>query len=92
MAHLDEPLAQAAADALRRRVGRDEVRVRLLEGAQLAQQPVVGGVVDGRRVVDEVRVLVPADLRAELGHAGGRIGGHATPRMVASSSGVSATA
>ena len=54
VAHLDEALAQPADDPLGGRVGRDEVRVRLLERAQLAQQRVVGRVVDGRVVVDEV--------------------------------------
>ena len=87
------PLARLAADALRRRVGVDELRMLRLERAQLAHQAVVGRVVDRRGVVDEVRVLVSADLRAQLGDAGGGIVRHPSPsRIVPSSAGVLATA
>ena len=92
MAHLAKPLARLAADALRRRVGRDEVRVRLLERAQLAQQRVVGRRRRRRRVVDEVGVVVAADLRAQLARSGRGIGVTRTrPGSRPSSSGVSAT-
>ena len=56
--------ARLAADALGRRVGRDELGVRLLERAQLAQQRVELGVAHDRVVEDVVAVVVRVESRA----------------------------
>ena len=61
-----------AADALGRRVGRDELRVLALDRAQLVQQRVVGVVADLGVVEDVVAVPVVDELLAQLGGALGR--------------------
>ena len=55
-----------AGDALRRRVGRDQLRVVRLDGAQPSHQPVVLGVADLGGVLGEVQVVVIVDLGAQL--------------------------
>ena len=55
-----------AADALRRRIRRDELRVALFELAQLAHEVVVFGVADLRAVEDVVAVVVVGDEGAQL--------------------------
>ena len=60
------PGSRGRADALRRRVGRDELGVRLLERLQLVEERVVGGVLDLRVVEDVVAVVVVPDEAAEL--------------------------
>ena len=55
-----------AADALRRRVGRDELRVALFQAAQLAHEVVVLGVADLGAVEDVVAVVVVGDEGAQL--------------------------
>ena len=64
--HLRDRRARLAAHALGRRVGRDELRVLLLERAQLAQQRVELGVADDRIVEHVVAVVVRVDLAHEL--------------------------
>ena len=66
VAHLREPLERRGADALRRRVGRAQLRVLLLERLQLAVERVVLGVVDLGLVEDVVEVRVPVDGLAQL--------------------------
>ena len=61
-----EPFDRAAGDALRRRVGRDEIRMLRLERLELVQQRVERLVGDLRIVVDVVALFVVADLVAEL--------------------------
>ena len=75
MADVREVVDGGAADALRRRVGRDELGVRLLDREELADERVVLGVGDLGPVEDVVEVLVPAELVAQPGGAqrrGGR--------------------
>jgi hypothetical protein len=56
----------SSADALRRRVRRDQVGVLVLEPLQLVVEPVVGGVGDLGIVEDVVAVEVMIQLGAEL--------------------------
>ena len=56
-----------AADALGRRVGRQQLRVLALDRAQLVQQRVVGVVADLGVVEDVVAVAVVGELLAQLG-------------------------
>jgi hypothetical protein len=53
---------ERATDPLRRRLGRAQVGIRLLERLQLAHHPVVVGVGHRRRVRDVVRELVTQDF------------------------------
>ena len=55
-----------AADALRWRVRRDELRVALLQPAQLAHEVVVLAVADLRLVEDVIAVVVERNLGAQL--------------------------
>ena len=55
VAHRRERRERRAADALRRRIGRDERGYSAFERLELAKQRVVLGVADRRRVVDVVR-------------------------------------
>jgi hypothetical protein len=64
--HLLEPLARGRADPLGRRIGRDQLRVLVLERLQLVVEPVVLGVGDLRVVEDVVAVEVVVDLLAQL--------------------------
>ena len=61
-----ERLDRCAADALRRRVGGDQLRVLRFEIAQLSHELVELGVADLGLVEHEVAVLVVRDLRAQL--------------------------
>ena len=64
-----------------------------LQLPQLAQQGVVAGVVDRRRVEHVVRVVVALDLASQVVDADDDVDAHiATPRIAASSAGVSAIA
>ena len=63
--HLDEALARLAAHALRRRIGRDQLRMLGLELLQLVHQAVEFGVADLGIVEHVVAVLVVADLVAQ---------------------------
>src|SRR6185312_13602221 len=65
----------AGADALGGRVGGDQLGVRVLDAAQLAQQRVEVGVADLRRVVGVVALVVVGDQAAQLGGALG-VDGH----------------
>jgi hypothetical protein len=68
-----------AADALRRRVGREELGVGCLDRAQLVEQRVVLVVADLRIVEDVVAVAVVVQLVAQLRGARLRVGrGHST--------------
>ena len=67
--HLPEAVRRRRADALGRRVGRDELRVRLLERGQLVEERVVGAVGDLGVVEDVVAVVVVLDQTPELGDA-----------------------
>ena len=69
VADLVELLADAAAHALRWRVGRDERRMLLLELQELAQQIVELRVTDLRLVGDVIALFVVADEPPELGDA-----------------------
>ena len=62
----------AAADTLGRRIGRDEIGMRVLERLQLGEQRVELGVGDLGIVVAVVALFVVADLSAEFGDALGR--------------------
>ena len=62
-----------AADALRRRVGRQQLGMRRLDRAQLVEQRVVSVVADDRVVEDVVAVAVVGQLSAQLRRARGRI-------------------
>ena len=64
-----------AADPLRRRVGREQLRVLALDRAQLVQQRVVGVVADLGVVEDVVAVAVVGELLAQLGGALGGVTG-----------------
>src|SRR6185437_8309166 len=84
VAYLRELVGGGRADALGRRVGRDELGVGGLELDELVEGAVVGGVVD-RRVVEHVILVEPAvEQRPQLGGAlggGGDARGHpAAPR------------
>ena len=61
-----EPVARRRADALRRRFGRDQLRVLLLERLELVEEPVVLGVGDLRLVEHVVEVEVVVDLLAQV--------------------------
>jgi len=72
MADLVERLAgRRAPDALRRRVRGDELRERILERDQPAEQLVVLGVADLGRVLDVVEAVRALHLLGEVGVAGG---------------------
>ena len=60
-----------AADALRRRVRRAQLGMLGLERDELAEQRVVLGVADGRRVVDVIALVVLGDLGAQRARRGG---------------------
>jgi hypothetical protein len=65
------------ADALSRRIGRDEIRILFFERLELAQQPVVFGVGNFRVVEHVVAIVVMLDLSAQLTHSrSGDLGGH----------------
>ena len=90
VADLREAVGGAAADPLGRRVGGDQLRVRLLERAQLAHQVVVLVVAD-RRVVELVVAVVglgdqPPQLRGALVPAGRRSSEAAIPSPAPSAS------
>ena len=61
-----QSLEHGADDALRRRVGRDELGMRRLDRLQLLEQRVVVGVGDRRRVEHVVGVRVTLELLAQL--------------------------
>jgi hypothetical protein len=71
-----EPFDGAAAHSPGRRVGRHELRVRLLDRLELVHQRVEPGVADLGIVVDVVPLFVMADQVAELGGARGGRRGH----------------
>ena len=71
------------ADALRRRVGRPQLGVLLLERAQLAQQVVVLGVRDLRVVEHVVAVVVVLELAPQLRGPRGRLAGALRRRSLA---------
>jgi hypothetical protein len=66
VADLLEPAHRLGADALRRRVGRDELRALGLQRAQLVEQLVVLLVADDRVVEHVVAVPVVGELAAQL--------------------------
>jgi hypothetical protein len=66
VAHLLEALRRCRPDPLRRRVGCDQVRVLLLERAQLVEEPVVLGVRDLWVVEHVIAVVVVVDVAAQL--------------------------
>ncbi len=76
-----KPSAGAAADALGRRIGGDEIGMIALEILQLAQERVELGVGDLRVLVDVVALFVMADLLAKLFDAGGGIHGSLKARI-----------
>src|SRR5262249_31209987 len=72
-----EAFSRPSGDALRRRVGGDEVRVFGLEMLELVQQRVELLVCDFRIVVDVIALFVMTDRITKLLQAGDRIGfGH----------------
>ena len=74
VADLGERAATGRADALRRRVGRDQRRERGLEGHELAQQLVVLGVGELGRVLLVVEAVRAVERLGQLGMAGrGRV-------------------
>ena len=66
MPHRREAFGRPAADALGRRIDRDEIGMIALEVLQLAQQRVELGVGDLRGRIDVVALFVMADLLAEF--------------------------
>ena len=72
-----------AADPLRRRVGRDELGMRGLEGDELAVERVVVLVADLGVVLDVVALRVVGERRAQLGGAGRGSAGSLTSRAAA---------
>jgi len=64
-----EPFAHPAADALRRRVGRDELGMLLLQLLELAHQVVELRIADLGLVLDVVQLFVMTDEPSELGDA-----------------------
>jgi len=70
-----EPLDRAAADALGRRIGRDELRMLALERLELAHEAVELGVADLGVREDVVALLVVADEAPQLLDAGPDRGG-----------------
>ena len=73
MGDLGEGGRGGATGPLRRRVRRQQVRVLLLQRAQLAHEGVEVGIADRRLVEIEVAVLVVADLGTEPVDAGDRV-------------------
>ncbi len=65
MAHRLELLERHTPDALRRRIGCDELRMRRLDGDELAVQAVVLGIGNGRRVLDVVTAVVRGDFASQ---------------------------
>ena len=66
-----------AGDALRRRVGGDEIGMLRLERLQLVQQAIELGVGDLRAIVDVIEIFVAPDLSAQPGQpVVGRTSGH----------------
>jgi hypothetical protein len=82
--HRGEPLGRRGADALRRRRRAAQYRVALLELDQLAEQRVVLGIRDRRRVFHIVALIVRGDFAPQTldptddGLAGSRLGLHTT--------------
>jgi hypothetical protein len=77
VAHRREALGRRHADALRRRVGIDELGLLGLEAHELAQERVVLLVADRRRVEDVVLVVRLLDRRPQLSGAAREVpGGH----------------
>jgi hypothetical protein len=72
VAHLLELGDRLGADALGRRVGREQLRVLGLDPPQLVEQRVVRVVRDDRVVEDVVAVVVLGQLAAQLRRALGR--------------------
>jgi hypothetical protein len=68
-----KPLGRPPRDPLRRRIGRDEIRMFSLELFELVKQPIELLVRDFRRVVNVVELFVAANGLAELVDAGERI-------------------
>ena len=68
-----EAFDRAAADALRRRVRRHQIRMLRLERLELLHQRIEGFVGDFRVVLDVVAVFVTTDLVAKFGDACDRI-------------------
>ena len=69
MPHLTELVRRRRADALRGGIGSDQVGMLCFQMLQLAQQLVVLGVGDYRRIEDVVAVVVVVDFGAEFFHA-----------------------
>jgi hypothetical protein len=88
VADLRQRADRLGADALRRRVGRDELGVLGLERLQLAVQRVVLVVADLRVVEDVVAMCVVVELRAQLVDACLRVGrrAHSTSSAAGASS------
>jgi hypothetical protein len=87
VADLRQRRDRLAADALRRRVRRDELGVRRLDRAQLVEQRVVFVVADLGVVEDVVAVAVVVQLVAQLG--GARLDRRAQRSSTSSAAGVS---
>jgi len=73
VAHLAKLGKRRRADALRGRIGRDELGMRGLERLQLGEEPVILGVGDLRRVLDVVKPVMALDRPAQLRDARGAI-------------------
>ena len=69
VAHRRQLLRRRAADALRRRIGRAQLGMLLLQLGEFAKQAVVLGVGDLRRVLDVVQAVMPLELGAQPRHA-----------------------
>ena len=78
--YLLEPVGERRADALGRRVGRDELRVGRLELLELVVEPVVLGVGERRVVQRVVAVRGIVELLPQLGRAVLRRGRQGAPR------------
>ena len=90
VAYRPQAFEHAAAHALRRRIGREKFGMRLLQGLQALEEPVVLGVGHLGRIEHVVEVCVAVELRAQrsgflggvLGHGGQLFPAQATARAM----------
>ena len=68
LAHDQHRHTHGAQHALRRRIGRTQLRIRALEPLQLAKQAVVFSVRHAGRIENVIRMIVVGDLRAQRLH------------------------
>ena len=67
--HFDKATLQLVTDALRRTVGRDQLRLCSFQLLQLSKQAVIHRVTDGWRIEHMVFVAIPVEKLSEFGYA-----------------------